>query len=204
MNWWGAILAVIAAALAYGYWEHRSESRRLAKLFARLARENEGRLKAANFLALPQLRFERKDRRYFISAMANSGATGPVRGPFTFVDLELPFGTCQKVRIVQSRGVDRVLDQVIECVTPGRNPTTGHREFDEAFLIEGDDQAFVSHLLGPGLRAKLLNSRLPRLELGVESRKIKVHIDGFATREADLVEMIDIADLLADRCPDGA
>jgi hypothetical protein len=57
MIWWLVIVAVVAAALTYGYWDHTKQSRHLAKLFAVLAAKHRGRVKPANLLALPQLRF---------------------------------------------------------------------------------------------------------------------------------------------------
>jgi len=44
MLWWMIIIAVIAAALAYGFWDHLRQSRRLAGLFAPLAVEFGGEL----------------------------------------------------------------------------------------------------------------------------------------------------------------
>ena len=41
------IIAVIAAALAYGYWEHTKESRHLSRLFAVLAEKYQGQVKKA-------------------------------------------------------------------------------------------------------------------------------------------------------------
>ncbi len=58
MYWWLAITAFIAAALAYGYWDHVSQSRHLTKLFSQLAERYRGEVKRASLLALPQLRFE--------------------------------------------------------------------------------------------------------------------------------------------------
>ena len=55
-----------------------------------------------------------------------------------------------------------------------------------------------------GVTVYLVTYLIPRLEIYLEARRIKVSIDGFAEREADVAAMIDIADLLADRCPAGA
>ncbi len=73
MFWWLAITAIIAAALAYGYWDHTSQSRHLTKLFSLFAEKYGGEVKRANFLALPQLRFELDGRSFFVTAMATSG-----------------------------------------------------------------------------------------------------------------------------------
>jgi hypothetical protein len=198
MVWWLVIAAVIAAALAYGYWDHTKQSRRLARLFAILAAKRRGRVKAASFLALPQLRFEIDGRKVLVAAMATSGAETPDSGPFTLVDLELTFDSGQKVRIERGRGGANAL---VEAVVPGRYPVTGHGTFDQAFRIVGGDPAFISRLLDPRVRWKLLDSRLPQLKLRVNGRQISVHMDGIASSTAELEELIDIAVLLADHCP---
>jgi hypothetical protein len=198
MVWWLVIGAVIAAALAYGYWDHTKQSRHLSSLFAVLAAKHGGRVTAASFLALPQLRFEIDGRKLLVAAMATSGAEAPDRGPFTLVDLELPFDSGQKLRVKRGQGGAGAL---VEAIAPGRHPVTGHEAFDQAFRIEGGDQAFVSRFLGARVRWKLLDSRLPSLKLRVDGRTIVIHMDGIAGSAAELEEMIDIAVLLADHCP---
>ena len=79
--------------------------------------------------------------------------------------------------------------------------TTGHKEFDEAFRIEGSDQVFATSLLQLPVREKLLSSRARRIEVKVQGKKISVNRDGIAKSTADLQELIDIAGLLADHCP---
>ena len=152
MFWWLAITSFIAAALAYGYWDHTSQSRYLTKLFSDLAELYRGEVKRANFLALPQLRFEMDGGSFFVTAMATSGqavaGTSGYSGPFTLVDLELSFDTGQKLRVERSKtnlanGVNRIID----AVTPGRRPVTGHMEFDEAFRIEWSDQSIALCLI---------------------------------------------------------
>ncbi len=96
MSWWLVIAAFIAAALAYGYWDHTRQSRRLAKFFADLAAKHRGEVKRATLVALPQLRFEMDGRCVLVTAMATSGALGRDSGPFMVVDLELPFDTGQR------------------------------------------------------------------------------------------------------------
>jgi hypothetical protein len=206
MHWGVAIAVIVAAALAYGYWDHTHQSRHLTRLFSRLAEKYHGELKRANLLVLPQLRFELEDRRFFVAAMATSGhvaaGSSGYSGPFTFVDLSLPFDTGQKVRVERNdsnlaRGVDRVID----AMAPGRHPATGHAEFDEAFRIECSDPAFAFRLLGASVRRELLNSRLPRLDARLNGHEISVHMDGIARSEADLEGLIELAMLLADHCP---
>lgn len=206
MSWWLIIAAIVAAALVYGYWEHGKDSRHLARLFAPLAAKYGGEVTSASFLALPQLRFETGGRRFLVAAMATSGdvvaGSSGYSGPFTFVDLDLPFETGQRLRIERSTALDRGADVLIDAVTPGRHPSTGHAEFDAAFRIRGRDHAFASRLLDARVRRMLLDSRLPRLDIRVEGRKISVHGDGIAKSKADLDELIEIAVLLADRLPD--
>ena len=162
MNWWLIITLVVAGALAYGYWSHQRERRRLAGIFGQLAVEYGGEVKPGNWLVHPQLRFEVKDRHYLVTAMATDGADSGESGPFTLVNLELSFDTGRKIRVKRGRSVTR---RLTDSIAPGRNPTTGHKEFDEAFQIKGSDPVFASSLLAAGVRQKLQASRLPRLDL---------------------------------------
>ncbi len=208
MDWWLIVTAVVAAALAYAYWDHTNQSRHLGKLFALLATKYRGEVKRASLLVLPQLRFELHGRRFLVTAMVASshavtGGSG-TSGHFTLVNLDLPFDTGQKVRVRRSdanptAGVNRFID----AVAPGRRPATGHMEFDQAFRIEWSDQAYASRVLDSPVRQRLLNSRLPRLDVRLDGPNISVHIDGIAESAADLEALIDIAVLLADHCPPG-
>jgi hypothetical protein len=45
-----------------------------------------------------------------------------------------------------------------------------------------------------------LASRLSRLALRVDGRKLAVDMDGYATAQAEVEDLIDIAALLAERC----
>lgn len=205
MSWWIAITAFIAAALTYGYWNHTKESRHLAKLFARLAEKHQGKVKKANLLALPQLHFDMNGRRLLVTAMATSGhvlaGSSGYSGPFTFVDLSLPFDPGQKVRVERSdSNLTSTANRLIAAVMPCKRLATGHMEFDEVFRIEWSDQEFASRLLDVRVRQRLLDSRLPHLDARVDGETISVHIDGIAKSDADLEELIDIAVLLADHC----
>ena len=198
MDWWVVITLVIAAALAYGYWDHNHQRRHLRKSFTLLAEKYGGEVKPGNLLVFPQLRFQRDGRRYLVAAMATSGSDSGESGPFTFVDVDLPFDTGQKIRVKKSAGdATRLMD----AMGLGGRPTTGHREFDEAFRIEGSDQVFASSLLELRVREKLLDSQARRLEVKVQSTKINVTRDGIAKSTADLQELIDIAGLIAGHCP---
>ncbi len=204
MTWGLIIAAVVVAALIYGYREHGKDSRHLAKLFAALAASYRGQVKRASILALPQLRFERDGRRVLVGALATSGqvaaGSSGYSGPFTFVDLELPFDTGQKIRVERATGLDHHAGRIIESVVPGRYPKTGHAAFDDAFRIAGGDPAFAIRLFGPELREKMLASRLPRLRVRVVGSKVGVHSDGIAGTRSDLEEMIQIAAGLAENC----
>ncbi len=204
MTWWLVIGAVVVAALMYGYWDHGKQSRHLAKLFAVLAAKHRGQVKRAGFLALPQLRFERDGRSVLVGALATSGqvsaGSSGYSGPFTFVDLELPYDSGQKLRAERATGIDHHAGRLVDSIVPGRYPKTGHEEFDDAFRIAGNDPAFAIQLFGPEIRERLLASRLPRLEVRVAGRKVGVHIEGIAGSRDDLEEMIEIAAGLAENC----
>ena len=206
--WALAIAGFIAAALAYAYWVHRSDSRRLTALLTPFARRHDGELRPASLLYLPQLRFEQKGRRFLVMAMPNSGfgpAGGSAHGPFTFTDLELPYDIGYQVRI--QRGDPKLTSngvRILDPFTKVSRPETGDAAFDEAFRITGTGQVFAARLLDPDLRARLLASGLPRLELRLEGTQISVHMDGIARSEAEIAELIEIAGLLADRCTEAA
>ncbi len=201
MSWWLVIAAFIAAALAYGYWDHTRQSRRLAKLFADLAAKHRGEVTRATLVALPQLRFEIDGRRVLVTAMATSGALGRDSGPFMVVNLDLPFDTGQKIRIERSDAdLTSGANRLIDAVTPGSRPTTGDKTFDEAFRLEWSDPAFASRLLDSHARRTLLNMRLARIDVRLEGPTISAHSDGFATSTAEIEALIDIAVLWAERC----
>lgn len=200
MVWWLLIATVIAAALAYGYWNHTRDSRHLAGLFADLAAKHRGQVKAGGLLALPQLRFELAGRPFLVTAMATSGSGTQDSGPFTLVDLELPVDSGAKIRVRRGRDLGKAL---IEAVVPGQRVATGHKAFDEAYQIHDGDQALAARFLDLRVRGRLLDSRLAGLTLRVKGQKVSIHMDGIAASTAELVEMIEFAGLLADRCPSG-
>ena len=158
-------------------------------------------------LALPQLRFERDSKRYFVGAMANAGsrvsgsASRPgSNGPFTFANVELEFDTGQELNIQRTDRLDRGASRLIKSVTGAYTPTSGDDTFDSAFRIRSNDQAFVHRVVDPVLRQKLLASPQQRLEVAVNADKISVHIDEYAKSADDLDEMIEIATLVARNC----
>ncbi len=204
MSWWLVIAALIAAALAYGYWDHTQQSRRLAKLFADLAAKHGGEVTRASLVVLPQLRFETDGRRVLVTVMATSGTHGRGSSPFMVIKLELPFDTGQKIRIERSDAdLTGGANRLIDAVTPGSRPTTGDEAFDEAFRLEWSDPAFASRLLDPHVRRTLSNAPLAHLDVRLEGPTISAHSDGFAASTAEIEALIDIAVLWAERCEAG-
>ena len=108
--------------------------------------------------------------------------------------------TARKTQIVRSSGVG---DQLIDSVLPGEQVSTGDEAFDAVFLIRGKDKNFARLLLDETSRQKLLNSRLPRLDIRVDGQKIIVHMDGITQSLAEIEELIEISALLADRASAG-
>lgn len=200
MFWWLIIAAAVIAALAYGYWEHTKQSRHLAKLLARLAARHGGEVKRGTLLVMPQFRFEKDGRRLLVTSMATSGhvaaGSSGYSGPFTLINLDLPAGGGENIRVLRNT---EIADRLIGAVAPGSFPTTGHGEFDTAFRIKGGDQSLANQIFDAGVREKLLQSKLPRLDARVADAKISVHMDGYATSDSELEEMIEIALLLAER-----
>ena len=201
MIWWLVIIGGIGIAMAYAYWLHGSESRKLAQPLAELAQATGGQLRAASLVALPQLRFERNGRRYLVTAMASDGAEGPNAGPFTVVDLVLPFDTRQTLRVERSdKSLAGSAQRLVDSLTPGGGLQTGQRDFDEAFRITGRDQAVADKLLHPDLRHRLLNAGLPRVDVRLEGDRISVHMEGIAGTRDEIEALVAIAELLAERC----
>ena len=71
------------------------------------------------------------------------------------------------------------------------------RAFEEAFRIRAGDAPAAFRFLERPVREKLIASRLPRLEVRREGRKLSVHMDGIAASREEIEELIDIASLLA-------
>ena len=190
--------------MAYAFWEHRTQSRHLVDLFTPLAATHGGHVKAASFLALPQLRFERDGRRYLAGAMATAGtrvsgsASRPgFSGPFTFIHVDIPLDTGQNMNILRTDRLDRGLMRLTNAVLNGPTITTGDSAFDNTFRIKSTDQGFVHRVLDQALRQKLLRSPQQRLEVTLIGTKIGVRIDDYVKTAKDLDEMIQIATLLA-------
>lgn len=207
MIWWIIIPAVVVAALAYAYWEHRKQSERLIALFTPVAEARGGSVKPATLIALPQLRFEHAGRNYFVGAMANAGnrvsgsASRPgFTGAFTFANVEIEHDTDRDLNILRTDRLDRAALRLINSVSKTDLVTTGDNTFDGAFRIKSNDQAFVNRILGPELRQMLLNSPQQRLEVALRGTKLSVHIDDYVKSAVQLDEMIGIVTLLAENC----
>lgn len=207
MIWWIIIPAVVVAALAYAFWEHRKQSNHLLTLFTPVAEIYGGSVKPATVLALPQLRYEHQGRNYFIGAMANAGnlvsgsaSRSGFTGAFSFANVEIEHDTGQDLNILRTDRLDRAAIRVIGSVSKTSLSMSGDTAFDGAFRIKSNDQAFVNRILGPELRQMLLNSPQQRLEVALKGAKISVHIDDYVKSAAQLDEMIGIVTLLAKTC----
>ena len=192
MHWWIAIALLVGSAMAYAYYSHRRDGRHLMELFALLAEQYGGDVRPTSLLVLPQLRFEHDGGRYLVTAMPNNGAHEGASGPFTFVDVELPSDTGQKIR-VERRGAGRSVDPT----APGAAPITELQAFEDAFRIRAGNPTAALHFLEEPVQRKLLASRLPRLEVRVEGQKVSVQMGGIAESREEVEELIDIAALLA-------
>jgi hypothetical protein len=205
MYWWMLLSAAIVGALVFAYRDHVRQSQRLAEFFANIAATHGGDVQRATLLTLPQLRFTADGRSFLITAMATSGSVAAgssgYSGPFTFVNLILPENTHQKIHIVRTDGdLAARLNRAADALAPGNRHVTGHEDFDQAFRCHCSSPDFASRLLSARTRHKLLDARLPRLDVRVMGQKISVHFDGFATLEDDIRELIEIVILLADCC----
>ncbi len=201
MPWWLILIIAIAMVLAYAAWDHRKESRHLAEIFAPLAEKHRGVVTAGRLLALPQLRFTLDQRPFLATAMANSGAIGKVRGPFTFVEVALATDSGQEILIARSSPLGRAAKPLAVAVAPGSRWCSGDPAFDEAFSIKGGDAAFLAHFLGREPRQRLLDSRLPGLELRVQGSRISAHCEGIAETPARVEELTALCRLAASNSP---
>jgi hypothetical protein len=71
------------------------------------------------------------------------------------------------------------------------------RAFEDAFRIRVGDAPATFRFLEARVREKLMASRLPRLEVRREGRRLRVHMDGIAASREEIEELIDIASRLA-------
>ncbi|MEM7023882.1 MAG: hypothetical protein AAF637_15005 [Pseudomonadota bacterium] len=201
MFWSLGTLLLVVAALTYGYWDHRGKSRRITRVLAPLAGKYAGQLKAANFLALPQLRFELAGRRFLVTVMANSGAQIGSSGPFTVVEAELPFDTGEKLRIERSDGrLSRGVRRLVDKARSGGVGPTGDDAFDRVFRLAAGERVFANKLLDADLRSRLLGTALPQLDLRVDGSKVTVLMNGSAQSATQVEALIDLAMSVGDRC----
>ena len=128
--------------------------------------------------------------------MATDGTEGGA--PFTLIELKLPGDSGEKIRIRRKSGATTQVD--IPVISGGRL-STGDRDFDDAFRIEGDNQLFASTLLDSDVRRQLLSASPRGVEARVERNKIAVTMEGIARSAEDLEVLIETAGLLADHCP---
>jgi hypothetical protein len=176
-------------------------------LFAPLSAALGGELVKPGLFTFPQLRFEIDEARACVGAMASSGAIGPVRGPFTFVELTLADDTGLDLIVERGKSAQRLGDHLLgRIVSRGRARArirTGHPEFDDAFWIEGRDRQSALRLFDAPLRQALLDPRLPGLEIRLQGARIAVHGEGIVASSHSLETMIDTAVELARRCRNG-
>jgi len=133
--------------------------------------------------------------------MANSGAIGKVRGPFSFVEVTLATDSGQEILIARSSPLGRAAKSLAVAVAPGSRWCSGDPAFDEAFSIKGGDASFLAHILGREPRERLLDSRLPGLELRVQGSRISAYCEGIAETPAQVEEMTALCRLAASNSP---
>jgi hypothetical protein len=133
--------------------------------------------------------------------MANSGAIGKVRGAFTFVEVTLASDSGQEILIARSSLLERTAKPLAVSVARGSRWCSGDLAFDKAFSIKGGDASFLAHILGLEPRQRLLDSRLPGLELRVQGSKISAHCEGIAETPAQVEELTALCRLVACNAP---
>ena len=205
--WWSVGAVVVLAALLLSYREHQAVSRRFATIFLPIVHTHGGQATAGTWLALPQLRYERRGRKYFIGAMATGGprvsgsSSRPGRaGSFSFVDLTLSVPCSGRVRLLKANALDRAAKRLGAAATGRPRLTTGDDAFDRVFQLDASDQAFVRRVLDDELRRTLLVAPHRRLEVMLETGQVRVHVDGYHASTESVQALIDIADRLADTC----
>ncbi len=196
MFWWIVITLFVSAAVIYAFRDHRQDSRRLAALFAGLAEKYGGEVESGGWLYLPRLGFELAGRHCLLTAMATDGSEGG--SSFTLIELRLASDTGENIRIRPASGGSKPVNV---AALFGERLSTGDRDFDDAFHVEGSSQVAVSGLLGADVRRQLLTSRASRIEARVEGAKIAVTMEGIARSSEDLEALIETARLLADHSP---
>lgn len=192
---------IIVAALVHGYCEYTRESRQLDGVFKGFAKVYGGQVTRKTFLKLPKFQFEWGGRNAWIGALAKAGFAAPDKGPFTYLDLELPRDTGQHLRIERA-------DTAASGQTDGEaasdlllnTSATGDERFDKAFRITGPDPDFAAKVLDADIREKLLASPVPQLDLQVCGPTVSIHRDGIASSQNELEEMVAVAALVAERC----
>ena len=178
------------------FYLYRQDSYGLIEVMTPLAARYGGTLKPATLMSFPQLRFEQKGRLYSVQAMPNAGSAA-LPGPFTFVQLVLPFDSACKADVKRKPALVR---GALTAIALDWQATTGDSAFDNAFRFEGQDQKMLAERLNRELRARLIASALPGLHLRIAGKEIHVFVEGLVKTSSEIEEMIDLAGALADRC----
>jgi hypothetical protein len=142
-------LAFFAVVIPAAFYFYRQDSRRLGVIMKPIAARHGGTFRPATAMNFPQLHFEADGRRYAVHAMPNAGASAPP-GPFTFVQLTLPFDSSFQADIRRTRARIR---GAVAAMAPEWQATTGDPVFDQAFRLEGSDQANMA-LPKPPLKSR--------------------------------------------------
>jgi hypothetical protein len=188
-------LGFFSLVIPAAFYLYRQDSRGLTAIMKPLATQYSGTLGAATLMNFPQLHFEAEGRRYSVQAMPTAGPTS-LPGPFTFVQLILPFDSACQCEV---RRTPALVRGVVATLAPERQATTADPAFDKAFRLAGSDQAIMADLLNSDLRALLMASQLAALRLRLAGNEIYVFIDGLPKTSAEIEEMINLACALADR-----
>lgn len=185
--------SLVMAAAFYFYGQ---DIRSLTAVMKPLAAIYNGRFSPATLMRFPHFAFEAEDRRYSVHAMASAGQNAH-SGPFTSVQIILPFKTARKAEI---KRIALPVHRAVAALAPELQATTGDVAFDKAFRLAGRDQAIMVDLLNDILRTQLIASSLLGLHLRLVDGMITVFMDGLAKTSEEIEEMISLGNALADRC----
>lgn len=178
------------------FYFYQQDSRKLAAVMRPLAARYGGTLTGASPMSYPSLQVEVEGRQCTVHAMPNAG-TSANPGPFTSVHLTLPSDSGYRAGVWRAKKLVRGL---VAALAPEWQAVTGDDAFDRAFRLGGEHQEALAGLLDAPLRARLLASQLPELDLQFRGAEIVVFAGGLVKTSADLEEMISLAGELADRC----
>lgn len=191
-------LGFFSLVMFVAFYLYRQDSSGLTAIMQPLAARYGGTLRPASPMTFPSLHFETEDRHYRVHAMPTAGPNA-LPGPFTFVQLTLPFDSTLQAEVKRTPARIR---GAVAALAPDRQAITGDPAFDQAFRLKGRDQAVMVDLLDDDLRASVLAAQLAGLNLRLAGDEITVFIDGLAKTTAEIEEMIALAGALAERCED--